>query len=84
MAVPITPMSTPWAMKNVSHLRFARAHRHEHGDVFGFFHDHHDQRNQNVQRGDEDDETDGDEGDQALQTQGVEQELGSAPSSWWS
>jgi hypothetical protein len=61
--------------EDVAHLRFARAHRHEDGDVFGFFHDHHDEGNQDVQRGDEDDEADGDEGDQAFEAQGVEEGL---------
>src|SRR5579871_7021912 len=61
--------------KNVAHLGGARAHRHEHGNVFRFFHHHHDERDQNVQRGDEDDQPDGDEGDQAFEAEGVEQRL---------
>ena len=75
MAVPIDADQHSLRNKEVAHLRPARAHRHEHGNVFGLLHHHHDEGDEDVQGGDEDDQADGDEGDEALQAQGVEQRL---------
>ena len=73
MAVPIGADQHALRDKQVADLRAARAHRHEHGDVLGLFHDHHDERDEDVQGGDEHDEADGDEGDQALEAKGMKQ-----------